>query len=476
MTPPDVTTYQQPPPDDEELWATLPQTAAPEAQEDSAEESELLPSLRLLPPDFWEARPVLRHIRQAAHARNRSGDVVFGGTLTRTAALLPPTLTADTGVATPASMNMIAGLLGGSGKGKSTGAMWIPGKLVSVPPGLDFMDGLPLGSGEGLAEAYMGEKKQDTGRTGAGGKPTKKEIRTKVRSNALLYADEGESLINHMFGRNGATIGASMRSVFSGATFGQFNGRKETTRVIQGGTYSMGIVVGFQPKYALRLIEDADAGTPQRFLWFATTDPTIPADGIDDPNPYKLSLTCFEALSGKDRFRFAGEVLKRIKRDDWEVQTGKIDPPLLDSHKPLIKVKLACLLAILDNRLDVTVEDWQLADVVWTTSCRVRDWIIEQGERQRAKETEAWNRKHVDRAVRVHAATIGVEHDIERVARKVGHHIHAANGMNRGELRKKIAYRDREKYFDPAIDRAEEYGWVTTEGDDKILPGPSRPS
>src|SRR5690606_8083372 len=80
---------------------------------------------RILPPEVWDARPVLRHIRQAAHARARSADLVLGGTLARLAAMIPHQLKADTGVGSPAPLNLFVAGIGPSGAGKSSAA-WIP--------------------------------------------------------------------------------------------------------------------------------------------------------------------------------------------------------------------------------------------------------------------------------------------------------------------------------------------------------------
>ncbi|MFG1826740.1 hypothetical protein ACGFIJ_30030 [Microbispora bryophytorum] len=429
-----------------------------------------------LPEDFWEARPVLRHIRQAAHARNRSGDLVLGGLLAREAALLPPYLQADTGVGSPASMNMFVILFGPPGSGKSSAGK-IPQKLLPPPPNLDFLDGMPLGSGEGLAEAFMGEKTVETGeiyRSGPKkGDPKTETVRAQVRHNALFYADEGESLTKQLFGRSGATVGAAIRAAWVGETIGQLNGQKVNTRLIVDGSYSMGIAVGFQPETALPLLQDAAAGTPQRFLWVSSTDPSIPEDPVTFPGPLDLQLV--KGGFGKNsQISFATDILLEIRRDDHARATGAERLPPLDAHKPLMLVKLSVLLAILDDRLNVTVEDWQLALVMWETSCEIRDGLIEYGARQQAEEAEKRTKAHVDREVRAHAAKAASDRDVERVAQRAAKRVHEAGGMTRGALNKAIAHRDRDR-LGAAVDFAEFRGWITVEGD-RIAPGDSRPS
>lgn len=429
-----------------------------------------------LPEDFWAARPVLQHIRQAAHARARSADIVLGGVLARVASLVPPELQADTGVGSPASLNLLVNLLGPSGSGKSSAA-WIPRQLITPPPGLDYLDELPLGTGEGIAEAFMGEKAVETGEIYASGpnkgKPKTERIRTQARANALFYADEGESLTKQLFGRNGATIGEAVRRAWNGGTIGQFNGQKVNTRVINGGTYSLGIVVGFQPETALPLLDDAAAGTPQRFLWVSSTDPTIPEDIVKDPGPLDLALIR-HGFGNNPKITFASDILREIRRDDWERATGAVKLPPLDSHKPLMRIKLASLLAILANRTHVTVEDWQLALVMWETSCELRDALIEFGTRHQAEEAEKRTRAHVDREVRAHAAKVATERDVERVARRAVKLVREANGMTRGALNRATAHRDR-RMLGMAVDLAEARGWLVVEGDD-LSPGDSMPA
>ncbi len=446
----------------------------PEPADDEDGDSGQAASSRRYPEEFWAARPVLGHIRQAAHARNRSGEVVLGGVLARVAAMLPPELKADTKIGSPACANMFVALVGPSGVGKSGGAS-IPRLLLPAPPLLDFMDDLPLGSGEGLAEAYMGEREEPTGeiyRSGPRkGDPKMATVRTQVRHNALFYADEGEALIKTL-SRTGATIGESLRRAWVGGTIGQFNGKAVNTRVVAAGSYSLGVVVGFQPETALPLLEDDAAGTPQRFLWVSVIDPSIPQDAVEDPG--RLELPLLNSRFGtKPAFIFAPEILAEIRRDDWERATGAATLPSLDAHKPLMKVKLAALLAVLANRLDVTAEDWQLAEVMWRTSAAVRDHVLEHGARQRAKETEARISLHVDREVRAHAAKQAVERDTERVARGVARKVKKGNGMTVGAVRKATAARDRD-LLPSAIDYAESLGWVAVEGD-RLIAGDSEP-
>ena len=76
------------------------------------------PPGRNLAESFWNARPELDRIRQAAHARARSADAVLGAVLARVSMLIPPTMRVDTGVVVPAPLNTYVGLVAQSGGGQ----------------------------------------------------------------------------------------------------------------------------------------------------------------------------------------------------------------------------------------------------------------------------------------------------------------------------------------------------------------------
>lgn len=432
----------------------------------------------VLPEEFWE-RPVLRHIRQAAHFRNRSGDLVFGGVLARLSSMLPYSMTADTGVGSPACLNMLVGLLGPSGSGKSSAA-WIPRILLPAPAELPFLDDLPLGSGQGIAEAFMGEI-EEISETGAvyssgpnKGKPklTVKTKRGQVRHNVLFYVDEGESLTKQLDSKGTSIVGDTLRRAWVGAPLGQFNGQQVNTRVVPEGTYSLGMMVGFQEVTARVLLADHGTGTPQRFLWVSATDPGIPDECV--PNPGPLSLKILRGTYRGGPVTFDSAIMQEIRRDDTASARGEIKYAPLDSHRPLMLVKVAVLLAILEDRVHVTAEDWRLAKIVWETSCELRDALVEQGRREEAEEEERRTEAHVRREVRAHAAISAVGDDIKRVARLILKYLNSSGGpMTRGALNKKIAQRDR-KYKDAALNFAEARGWVAIEGDEITL-GDSMP-
>lgn len=430
-----------------------------------------------LPEEFWNARPVLAHIRQAAHARTVSGDVAFYSVLTRCSALWPEAVRLDTGVKAPASANLFAAITGPSGAGKSSGVT-VAQRLLIRPPWLEedgYADDAPLGSGEGVAEVFMGTKivpvRDENGAVvvAKDGSSKTEKVRTKVRSNALLHADEGE-VLNRMLQRSGATIGETLRRAWSGGTIGQSNGRTETTRIIKSGTYSLGMLIGFQRETAEPMLADSAAGTPQRFLWAWAIDPSIPDDVPPDPGPLMgvwrasggppgegwLPWLAGGASTPEPDLRpvtFAPEIRAELRTLHLGLSRGTLTLAELDAHMPVTLVKVAALLAGLEGRRDVTVEDWRLAHLVWQTSCRVRDHLVAYGRSVRGKATAAKRAAHADDEAAAEVARHVVrdaaeQRRVARVADHVGRLVSGAgpDGIAVGALRKRIAQRDREVF------------------------------
>ncbi|MFC9087055.1 hypothetical protein [Nocardiopsis dassonvillei] len=428
----------------------------------------------MLPEELWNASPVLRHIRQAAHARCCSGDVVLHGTLSRLSGMISHNLRAETGVGSSASLNLFSAAVGPTGAGK-TSAMGVVRELLSPPADKDFKDFMPLGSGEGFAEVYMGTVEEPTGDIHRAGKskgdPILVKVRRQVRHRSFFYCDEGETLTK-LLERNGSTIGETVRRAGIGETLGQTNASEERTRIIPAGSYSMGLLVGFQPETALPLLEDAKAGTPQRFLWGVAVDPTIPDEPLDWPGELALG-DALEAATPTP-ITFDQNIRRELYRERLAKVRGEATVELLDSHKPLMLVKVSALLALLHGRRHVGVEEWELARLMWEASCATRDHTLAYGERVRAREAEAQTAAHVDRELKTHRAKATADRAVERVAKRLGRLVHESGGMTRGDLRRKTAARDRGHLTD-ALDFAESRGWVV-DTEERMVPGESRPS
>ncbi|WP_326787853.1 hypothetical protein [Streptomyces sp. NBC_00151] len=464
-----------------------PQDEPPEPPEDDSAPA-TIPGL--IPEAFWAARPELRHIRQAGHSRSRSGDVALLAVLTRLSALVSHRIRADTGIADLASLNLFGAIVGPSGIGKSSG-VGVASRLLVAPPGLDIRDGLPIGSGEGLAEVFMGMVEEATGeiRKGRGGTetPVTIQVRKQVRHHAFFYVDEGASLTRLMKERSGSTLGETLRSAAVGQTLGQTNASKDTSRYIPSGSYSMGLLVGFQPETAAPLFEEVAEGTPQRFVWFQVLDPAVP--DIQPGWPGELGLWRNAAIvapgdeaSESVLVTFDEAIKAEMRAADLAKQRGQVSPALenpYDSQAPVMKVKLASLLAILAGRRHVNADDWRLANTLWTASCETRDAVIASAEAKRRAEQEKRTTARIEEEVRVDGAKqaaeeVRAERAVERLARRLALLTRENGPQTRKEVRGRTAGRDK-RHLSDAFAYAVLREWVVEEGG-KFHPGPVPPS
>ena len=433
------------------------------------------PSLRALPPpaeperpklnlpdDFWQARPELAHIRQAAHARMRSADAVFAVVLARLAALTAPFVQLPRPVGSSGTLDFLVALIGSSGSGKSSAGRTAE-ELIDIDD--DGVRVVPLGSGEGLIEAFFDwETITDTD-----GKK-KREKQQKKRA-VLAMLDEGQALAE-MGGRKGSTLLTTIRSAWSGDLLGQANASDERKRELKPGKYRFAMVAGFQLEHATGLLDDAAGGTPQRFVFLAAQDPAIPRR----PGPWPGELPWRARARQAGPLGLDDAVADEIAERSWLRSTGQVQIDPLDSHRDLVRLKVASLLAILGDRDDVDPEDWRLAGIVTDTSDAVRASIVSaavwraQEAEQRMRGQMAGRKAHVD--------TEDAARALEGAARAMARHVH--RGKCEGGCKRRCVSRApagkhlKECTADDAIDLARANGWIV-ERDGTFTKGAEHP-
>lgn len=419
-----------------------------------------------LPAAFWDSRPALAHIRDAAWSRTRSPDALFGAVLARLSAITPPLYRIPAIVGSPSTLSAYVALVGPSGTGKTTSADIARELLPIQLADIDQVVEHALGSGEGLVELFMGE--EDTGETTKSGKAITRRAQTK--RGAVVTLDEGQALAE-MGGRKGATLLPTLRTMWTGGQAGQANAQAENTRKLKAGGYALGFIIGLQPSLAADLLDDTAAGTPQRFLWLSTTDPAIPDMRPAWPGPLG-HRTPPRPKDGRSvpELEIAPSIVAEVSQAALERNRGTSVASPLESHRDLARLKVAGLLAVLDGRLCVTEGDWTLAGIVCDTSTAVREATQEvlRGDAIR-REAQA-----DDRAARRAKAVKAAEHEVEdteytkaleaaagtvaRRARKVGQlDERAARHAMPGRLRKLVTVTD-------ALQHAVEAGWLTPVG------------
>jgi hypothetical protein len=433
---------------------------------------------RRLDETFWNARPRLTHIRRAAHARHRAPDALLHAVLARVSAIVPFTLELPAVVGSPSPLCHFAVGVAPSGGGKTTVAA-IATDLLPATVGL--ADQLPVGSGEGLIEALFDvvTEEDDQGK--------QRRVKRQVRHNAFVYVDEG-LVLGAIGARTGSTLLATLRSAWSGSTLGNTNASEERKRIVPAGLATFGIVVGIQSAHAGALLNDVDAGTPQRFCWVSAIDPAIPDDAPDWPGPLTWSPPDpghLEALrivrGGLTRHQLAvpHPIRHEIVTADLARQRGKLTVAPLDAHRNLIRLRVAALLAILDDRLDINATDWRLAahiiDASDATRAHVEAIVNAETTRREQATSHRLAARHVD------ADTAVTRNRIDATARTLWRKVNAAPTSTAAELRRRCSTQQRD-IFDDALTHATDMGWLTEhrepgQGDDKrtIEPGPETP-
>jgi hypothetical protein len=365
-----------------------------------------------LPASFWDGDVTLRNIRDYAWSADNpcAADALLGCLLARVA-----TATHFQTTVNGSSLNYFVAIVGASGTGKTTANQYA-GKLL---PNIGTkIDGRPVGSGEGLIEAYLrkaGDNKE----------------KTQIETAALFYVDEGETFIRGTK-RDASTTLGTLRSAWSGAVLGQQNASKETTRLLPVGSYRMALIMGFQPEYIAELINDDAAGTPQRFLLVSSIDKRIP----DVAEKWRGTLDIRQAGSGA--MHVDSEILRIIRGTQVRIRRGEIARDRQDTHIDLMQLRTAALLSLLCGSNDgVTNQWWNLAGLMTENSRKIIGAL--QDEYRRVD-----NDKMTARAEqRIQTDEMLAEHNMKRIAHNLGKMAHK-NGANTFEgLRRNLAKRDR---------------------------------
>lgn len=433
-------------------------------QDPWAESSTDLPGL--LPEEFWNKRDTFKHIRQAAWAEGRSADPSFYGTLTRLSAMRDHRIRMRTGIMGAGSLNLYAAIVGDPGAGKSTGAdaaaELIPSKRT------DFRSDMPLGSGEGVAEIFMGWEEEYTGKIIDKGKnagqPETVRVRTQVRHNAFFVCDEGERL-TQLAGRQGQTLEDTLRSAAMGAVLGQTNATEDRNRYVAKHSYSLGLLIGYQPSTVRQLLAGQGAGTPQRFFWSWAYDPRLPFEAPS--NPGELSLDPRIEDAGQVIDIHFPEAVRKLIRDERVLRNRqKLTVGPFDGHQRFMTAKMAALLALIEGRFTVTDEDWGLAEMVWSASCAVRDSLAALAQREALAARERDDDAKITLEVRAHAAKRDAELNLQRIAIGVRRAVKKAGvgGATYNAIKMRLASRDR-NLIEEAISYAVASGWIYEDGD-----------
>ncbi|MFC9790861.1 bifunctional DNA primase/polymerase [Rhodococcus sp. NPDC127528] len=414
---------------------------------------------------FWTARDSLSRLRQFARARRVGPWSMLGAVLARVQAVVPPSVVFPPTVGSHASLNLFVALVAKSGEGKGASESAAADAVITTP---DVYVATP-GSGEGIPKQYAHK---------SGGK------QVNLRNSVMFSVPEIDTL-TALGSRSSATLLPELRKAWMGERLG-FGYADPTKAVpIMDHRYRMTMVVGVQPGRSRALLDDADGGTPQRFVWLPTTDETAPDVAPEEPAPLELSAwprgvlvttasttqTDVDATEDGARVSFAIESLALEQNPDKSAlqvldipdkaaelihgtQLAKLRGEAeagLDGHAILARLKVAGALMVLDGRtVAVDAADWDLAGVVMAISDRTRARMQRTVTAQARELNVSRGRDEGLRAVAAEDAKAGER--MQRVMTLIREHLKAHGEMSRKSGKGRLRA-DLRSHYDDAVDR-----------------------
>lgn len=404
-----------------------------------------------LPATFWSSRPAFDHIHQAARSRLVAPDAVLAAVLTRVAASTPHTVELPGIVGSAVALSYFAAIVGPPEAGKSAAAA-VAAELLPAPS--KVLDRLPIGTGEGMVEILFDfvEETDDKGKT--------TRVKQQVHHGAIFHIDEGAVLAD-IGSRSGATLLPTLRTAFSHGTLGNTNASVERRRILDGRLYVYGVTLGIQPSLAGPLLGDTAAGTPQRFLWLMATDPEAGVDRPEWPDVLEWSppnvgqLESVVTIRGgwrRHQLRVHDEIADELVAARVAAIRGDQPREAGDAHRGLVRLKTAALLALLDDRLEVDVDDWRLAGTIVDTSRAVRraveaTLLAEDSQREASATARVVRREVAVEESRADRALASAARSVAAVIARHharGEHAEQGGGCTRRCLTQAIASKHRE--------------------------------
>ncbi len=411
---------------------------------------------------LWSMRPVLGHIRQAAHNRAASPDAVLGAVLARVCAMTPHRYCLPAVVGARGSLNLFVAIVGPVGTTKTTAAT-IAEELVG---GSLEIDGVGISSGEGLVELYMGEIDDPDN--------PKAKKRSQVKHQAHVMVDEGSTLTK-VSSRDGATTIEVLRSAWSGAKLGQANATKERFRYLDRHSYRLALSLCIQPAKAAAILDDADGGLPQRFVWFSGIDKSIPDDPPKWPGPIDWKPPV--ALSHPLELKVPEDIAAEIRRRHLDRVRGNAGG--LDGHADLGRLKLAALFAVLDGRTtEIAAEDWAIAEAVHKRSAGTLERVVGTLTAEARRRDRETTERQARRAATIDAVveTSAEERALLSMAKSAANRVHKHGPLTHSDAVKAMSSKHRRDHdADAALELAVERGWIKADAG-KWFAGESKPS
>jgi len=380
---------------------------------------------------FWSGE-ALAHILAVARARSAGPWAVLGVTLAHAIASIPHYVTLPGIVGGRMSANLFVAIVGPSGGGKGVAeAAALAGHRFGTAA-----DVVPLGSGEGIGRTFrpIGTKPDDPNTV----------------ATAVFSAPEIDT-VAALSSRAGSTLSAELRKLYSGEQLGFGNAGNTTRNVVAAGSYRACLTVGVQPLRAHALLDGADGGLPQRFVWLPSSDPDAPDDPPADPGVRRIPRSLWQVDSTLHvpdiaRAQIRAHRLAVLREDPT------VNP--LDGHALLTRLKVAAGLMALDGRTVVSDDDWNRAGYVMAVSDQTR-------ARCQRTITDQFRRTNTARALATaDREDIISDRKVQRAKQAILRWLDKESPQTRNPLRGKLKH-DLRDYFDTAAAELADAGEIT---------------
>jgi hypothetical protein len=418
--------------------------------------------------DFWDARPVLRHLHTFARARMVGPWAVLGAAMARVIAAVSPSVQLPATIGGEASLNLFIGLVGYSGDGKdaaqsvAASALWIDHPPFKVAP---------LGSGEGLSHMFMRPVK-----------PTKDDPYPEpyqYNRAALVTIGEIDSMAA-LVQRQSSTLTSQLRQAAMGQQLGFFYADQAKRMIVPEHAYRLCLIAGIQPERSGILLNDAAGGTPQRFVWLPAGDPGMSRKHRRDNltpmvwrTPDWMAARRGEVLGDEARFLIGEpdacvDAILSARESRGTAKVGAVDAVnALDSHAVLTRTKVAAAFAIMDGRVEINDEDWDLSGVIMHVSDTQRALCLRVLRREAEKSNVAKALAEADRTLVVEehidrTKVAKCAEAVKRVLARAGATRAAGEWMPSGKLREKVGKTHRE-HIEAALEALSLTGEVEAE-------------
>lgn len=325
--------------------------------------------------EFWRSRRVLRHLYVSSRSLMSSPWALLGATILRTLHTIPYHVQYHSALA-PGSLNTVAVFMADSGGGKTV----LQAQLNEILNfGRSFVTRSP-GSGEAIAETYVISIDHDTD-----------AIKWRHPSHAEMFFFDEVGMISAMKKRGGSTVLEYLKIGWSGGRLGRVLVGEKGIELPEH-EYRMTAFINAQHDRSDVLLnaDEVAGGFPGRLLWFNMQDPAV-VKRYKPGEIKRLRVRLPEwPVRGSERTGRMGfyQIKSLPQMDEAHIaersayHLGTRDA--LHGHELMVRVRVAVALMVLDGRIALNDDDWDLAEAVMVHSRATRSLV-----RQRLAEVAA---------------------------------------------------------------------------------------